>query len=584
MTTARLCLQEAGTGMEGELIANRYRILSKIGSGGMADVYKANDEVLNRIVAVKILRPEMAEDASLLVRFIREASAARKLKHPNVVSIYDVGENNGLHYIVMEYVDGITLKEMIQEKGPMPVRQSIDIMLQLCSAVQAAHDGRIIHRDIKPQNVLVCKDGTMKITDFGIAVSAESQLEEENSSAPVMGSAHYLAPESAAGKQPDYRVDIYALGIVFFELLTGSVPFTGSYPAQIALKHLQDPLPRIQPFNPGVCQSVENVVIKAAAKDPGERYQSVSRLKQAIEKSTDPALHAQPRLILKTQKVNLPERRIPVYHIPENPELQEQEALKKQKESLPPLKKAPAPSKLSWPDRLMLLTVSSLIVLLGAMALMAAGITPVNGWFGWKSIPNVNGMSEGEAIYTLTEAGFDQNLIDIRQDLSDTIMEGYAVGTEKPAGSLVRESDRLTLVVSKGPHYLISDYTGLYLSDVEKAFSDAGVRMQYMLESRGTADTNPGIILEQSGLNPGDLIDPEADSTITFVISAYPSIVLTEDLIGMNVNEAKEKLNAQGIAVLTVPAYGTDSVVSMDPPAGSTYTQQGTDSVVTLYH
>lgn len=561
--------------MEGSILANRYRILEKIGSGGMADVYKANDEVLNRIVAIKILRPEMAEDPAFLVRFIREASAARKLHHPNVVSIYDVGEAEGLHYIVMEYVDGQTLKELIQQQGPMPVRQSIRIMMQLCDALIAAHDHCIIHRDIKPQNVLAGKDRVMKITDFGIAVHADRKEDHPGQHDPVMGSAHYLAPESAAGMDPDYRVDIYALGIVFFELLTGSVPYTGQTPAQIALKHLQDPLPRIRPFNTAVCQSVENVVIKATAKNPDERYQSVRRLKQAIEKSMDPAARSQPVLVLRTQKMELPERKVPVYRQPEEQE---------KPEPLPPIKKAPHPGKLGWPTRILLVAVCAMLGILVTMACMASGLLPVDGWFGWKSVPAVTGMSEVDARAALEAAGFDPEKVSVITDLSDTVMEGYTIGTTQKTGSVIRQSEPVELIVSKGPHYLISDYTGQYLTDVQQMLETDGVKMEYVLTNQGTADTNPGIILEQQGLKPGDLIDPEAENVITLVISAYPSIVLGEDLIGMNVEQAKEQLNAQGIAVLTVNLYGTDTVAAMNPAPGTTYTQQGTDSVVTLYH
>lgn len=228
-------------------IANRYAIKRLIGQGGMADVYLAYDEIMGREVAIKVLRTKLASDPQTLVRFIREASAARKLSHPNVVEIYDVGESGDLHYIVMEYINGMTLKELISRTGPVPAVQAVEIMKKLTSAVIEAHSRNIIHRDIKPQNVLVSKSGDLKIADFGIALAADSVTLTRNNA--VMGSSHYLAPESAAGLIPDFRVDIYSLGIVFFELLTGSVPFTGPNPAAIALKHMQDPLPAIHPYN-----------------------------------------------------------------------------------------------------------------------------------------------------------------------------------------------------------------------------------------------------------------------------------------------------------------------------------------------
>ena len=269
-----------------DTIANRYHIKSLIGQGGMADVYLAYDEIMNRPVAIKILRPKVADDSQAVVRFIREASAVRKLSHPNVVEVYDVGECGNLHYLVMEYIPGITLKELIAKSGKMSAPKAILMMKELTSAVAAAHKNNIIHRDIKPQNVLIHKNGQLKITDFGIAIAADSMDMTANQA--IMGSSHYLAPESAAGLAPDYRVDIYALGIVFFELLCGSVPFTGTSPAAIALKHMQDPLPSILPYNETVTQAIENVVIKATAKNPDERYQSAQELLDALETCQNP--------------------------------------------------------------------------------------------------------------------------------------------------------------------------------------------------------------------------------------------------------------------------------------------------------
>ncbi|WP_300963389.1 protein kinase domain-containing protein, partial [Faecalibaculum rodentium] len=207
-------------------VANRYSIIALIGQGGMADVYKAFDTILNRVVAVKVLRSKLSEDPMTLVRFQREAYAASKLSHPNIIDIYDVGEAEGLHYIVMEFVRGRTLKQLVMQRGALDVPEAVAIMKQLTSAVSHAHEHQIIHRDIKPQNVLIKDDGTVKITDFGIAVANDSvQLTWNNA---VMGSAHYLAPEQAQGKEPDPAIDIYSLGIVFYELLTGDVPYKGT--------------------------------------------------------------------------------------------------------------------------------------------------------------------------------------------------------------------------------------------------------------------------------------------------------------------------------------------------------------------
>ena len=239
------------------MIAERYMIVSSLGEGGMADVYLAIDTILNREVAIKVLRGELSKDPVTLLRFQREANAVSKLNHPNVVDVYDVGEFEGRHYIVMEYVRGRTLKQLISQRGALHQEEAVNIMIQLTSAVQHAHENDIIHRDIKPQNVLVKDDGTVKITDFGIALAHDTvQLTQSDA---VLGSAHYLAPETTRGETPSNQVDIYALGIVFYELLTGNVPFHGDNPVQIAMKHLREEIPSVRDFNPtplpasGIC-------------------------------------------------------------------------------------------------------------------------------------------------------------------------------------------------------------------------------------------------------------------------------------------------------------------------------------------
>lgn len=548
-------------------IANRYTLQDLIGQGGMADVYRAYDEVLNREVAVKILRPSLASDAQTLMRFLREASAARKLHHPNVVDIYDVGESNGLHYIVMEYVEGQTLKELIADTGPMDVREAISIMKQMTSAVAQAHAEKIIHRDIKPQNVLVAKDGRLKITDFGIAVAADNlSLTRTNA---VMGSAHYLAPESAAGMVPDYRVDIYSLGIVFFELLAGNVPYSGTSPAAIALKHMQDALPSITPYNPDVPQSVVNIVIKATAKNPDERYQSAGELLDALEHAMDPDKRNEAPLVLETKSLKIPSAR----EIAREPEVK-----------TPKLRELPKAtvSKVGFGTRLTIVLASvGLVILIGA-AVISSGILPVSGLFGWQQIPVVTNLTQQEALDELAEKGFTNVVVE--PVISDSVDAGYAIQTRRDAGTLVKTDSEIVLQVSKGPSFLVSDYTGQYLDDVKESLEEQGVTLTYEITEEGAPDTNPGIILAQSGLNPGDRIDPSEGLTIKFTVSAYPSITIPASIIGMDIQEAKMWLNEQGIAAIAVNYYGGTTVAAVDPGVGSTYTQEGSDSVVTLYY
>ena len=288
---------------KGELIDNRYKIVRSIGEGGMANVYLAWDTILEREVAVKVLRGDLAEDEKFIRRFQREANAASSLRHPNIVEMYDVGEDNGKYFIVMEYVDGKTLKSLIKKRGALNLTEAIDIMLQLTSGIACAHDSYIIHRDIKPQNVMILEDGRVKITDFGIAMALNSnELTQTNS---VMGSVHYLPPEQASGSGSTIKSDIYSLGILFFELLTGSVPFKGDNAVEIAIKHMRDPIPSVCQINPSIPQSVENIILNATAKNPKNRYDSVAEMYEDLRTCLDPLGFDEKRVVYKYPEHNL---------------------------------------------------------------------------------------------------------------------------------------------------------------------------------------------------------------------------------------------------------------------------------------
>ena len=281
----------------GDLIDNRYKIIKSIGEGGMANVYLAFDTILEREVAVKILRGDLSDDEKFIRRFQREANSASSLRHPNIVEMYDVGEDDGKYFIVMEYVDGKTLKGLIKKRGPLNLSESIDIMLQLTSGIACAHDSYIIHRDIKPQNVMILEDGRVKITDFGIAMALNNnELTQTNS---VMGSVHYLPPEQASGSGSTIKSDIYSLGILMFELLTGKVPFKGENAVEIAIKHMKDPIPSVCKFNSSIPQSVENIILKACAKNPKNRYDSAAEMYEDLKTCLDVSKLDTPRLVYK---------------------------------------------------------------------------------------------------------------------------------------------------------------------------------------------------------------------------------------------------------------------------------------------
>lgn len=551
-----------------EQIANRYEILSLIGQGGMADVYKAKDTILNRIVAIKVLRDKLSQDAMALVRFQREASAASRLSHPNVVDIYDVGEYEGMHYIVMEFIRGRTLKELIAQRGALDVDEAIGIMKQLVSAINHAHENNIIHRDIKPQNVLVKDDGTIKITDFGIAVANGSvQLTFNNT---VMGSAHYLAPETTQGKEPNEQVDIYSLGIVFYELLTGKVPFTGKTPTEIAIKHLRKPMPFVRDFNPNIPQSVENIILKATAKNLSQRYVSCKEMLYDLIHCLDPEYRDMKRIKVDQN----PSKELVKY---DNGHLDfEEDKLERNDKK-----------KRNWIPVLM--TTAAIVIGIVVLVLIASitGIIKISGFLGYQTMPNVIGQTQEEAIDTLQDAHFNTSKVSYVYKANDKYEEGTIIKSSYKDGDVILNDSKIVLTVSKGSTYLVSDFTDGTFVDAEYELKKNCPNVKIVVEYKGKKDLDPGIVLKQKGLTPGTRIDPDGKETITLVVSSYPSIVIPSDLLGKDVLDAKDELNNLGIAVVLskiTDGSGSNKVVNVSPDVGTEYVQEGTDSVVTLYY
>ena len=551
-----------------KLIANRYLLVSNIGQGGMADVYKAIDTILNREVAVKILRGELSHDPMTLLRFQREASAASKLSHPNVVDVYDVGESEGRHYIVMEYVRGRTLKQLIAQRGALNLDEAIDIMMQLASAISLAHEKHIIHRDIKPQNVLMKDDGTVKITDFGIAVAHDSiQLTQNHT---VMGSAHYLAPETTRGEAPSVAVDIYALGIVFYELLSGKVPFHGSTPPEIAVKHLREPMPYIRDFNPTIPQSVENIILKATAKRIDQRYGSVDEMVDDLARCRMP----QNAHVARLELDNDPILSVKV----ENGKLQvEQEKTKKR-------------HRRYW----IIAAVSSLItaVVITVVLLFATGVFTLDPLLG-TPIPSIVGLSQQEAIDQLTEAGFDEDNIRVEQVLSEEVEAGDVAAVEPGEQTRVSLEDEIVLQISRGGYYVVENYVGMTLSQLQQTFAENGVNIRIRQNEVARSDVTKGTILSQS-LSVGEKIDPQGDNEIEITVATSPTFTIPSSIIGMELQQAKDLLNSYGAAVVTSrisedilneeEKLGAGLVVRTDPSPQESYTQEGTDSYIVLYY
>ena len=550
-----------------EQIANRYEILSLIRQGGMAEVYKARDTILNRVVAIKVLRAKLSDDAMALVRFQREASAASRLSHPNVVDIYDVGEYEGMHYIVMEFIRGRTLKELIAQRGALDVDEAIGVMKQLVSAINHAHEHKIIHRDIKPQNVLVKDDGTIKITDFGIAVANGSvQLTYNNT---VMGSAHYLAPETTQGKEPNEQVDIYSLGIVFYELLTGHVPFTGKTPTEIAIKHLRKPIPYVRDFNPNIPQSVENIVLKATAKNLEDRYVSCKEMLYDLIHCLDPEYKNMSRIRVDvTPSKDL--MKCEDGHI----EFVD-ESDKEDKKSR------------NWIAALMISAAIIISIIVLVLIASITGLIKIDGFLGYQTMPDVKDLTQEEAIDTLQAAHFNTSKVKYEYKVSDKYDEGKVIKSNYKEGEVILNDSKIVLTISKGATYLVPDFTDSSYADAQYQLSQNAPNVEINVEFKGTKDRDTGIILEQKGLKPGKRIDPDSSEKIYFVVSTYPSIVIPSDLIGQDVLSAKDELNDLGIAVVVTKidgGQGTNKVVSVSPDVGTEYVQEGTNSVVTLFY
>ena len=438
--------------IKGTKINNRYSIIRTLGEGGMANVYLAYDTILDRNVAVKVLRGDLASDEKFVRRFQREALSASNLYHPNIVQIYDFDQEDGQYYIVMEYVEGKTLKQLLKRRGSLTITEVIDIMSQLTDGMAHAHDSYIIHRDIKPQNIMILDNGMIKITDFGIAMALNStQLTQTNS---VMGSVHYLPPEQAAGRGSTIRSDIYSMGILMYELLTGSVPYKGDNAVEIALKHLKEPLPSIREKLPELPQSIENIILKATAKNPQNRYKDAREMHQDIITAMDESRINEPKYVYPYKDNELEKTR----NLDEAIEIIKKEEKEKKEEMT---KKEKEETK---NEKKLLITLASIFT--GLIVLTAAIVFLLPHLSKGKTIevPDVSKLSKKDATNKLVKAGFNVTCgeEDYKPVSSDEIEEGYVVKTDPEAGTYVKEGRNICIHVSTGESsFMLEDYTGM---------------------------------------------------------------------------------------------------------------------------
>ena len=435
--------------VKGSKINDRYQIIKTLGEGGMANVYLAHDNILDRNVAVKVLRGDLASDEKFVRRFQREALSASSLSHPNIVEMYDVGEDDGQYYIVMEYVDGKTLKQVLKQRGHLSVTEVVDIMLQVTDGMAHAHDAYIIHRDIKPQNIMMLSNGMIKITDFGVATALNStQLTQTNS---VMGTVHYLPPEQANGKGSTIRSDIYSMGIMMYELLTGLVPYKGESAVEIALKHLKEPLPSVRKANPSIPQSIENVIIKATAKNPKNRYNDARQMHEDLKTALDDSRKDEKRYVYPYPENDLDETKVLDKEVA---------AVKKVEES----KEAPKVEEIKDEDRKTNITLIVLVSIFIAIAIaVAVGLYLYEKKTEVKEIAipeSIIGMDPVEASNKLTDLGFNVKT-EYEYTSSDTVEEGKVAKTNPDVNRKVKSTVEVTLYLSTGEgKYIVEDFTG----------------------------------------------------------------------------------------------------------------------------
>jgi serine/threonine protein kinase len=502
--------------MVGQTLGGRYEIIAKLGSGGMSHVYQARDTILNRIVTVKILRSDLAEDKDFVRRFQVEAQAVASLSHPNIVSIYDVGQENGLPYLVMEYVEGLTLKDIIQKEGPLSPAETVNLGVQVCAALAHAHEKGIIHRDIKSHNILVTPGGRVKVTDFGLARVLSVPSATVTRSGTVMGSVHYLSPEQARGEETGPKSDLYSLGVVLYETVSGCLPFQGDNPVTVALKHVQGPPPALCRDNPAIPQRLEEIIFKALAKDPSQRFQSAREMQQALSEGS----------LLAGDSAGADE----------------------------------LTRELHLPARKRRLRPAALVALIVFLLLLATGGGYV--FFKWYfqgadvTVPQVTNLSQDQANSALLAAGLTPAVQAVD---SDSVASGIVISQDPVAGYVLKKGQTVRLSVSQGPSLVyLPDVTGYTLQAAKITLENSGFDVKEVDQGTNDPTTPPGTVIAQ---------DPKGDtnvpgkSAVTLTIASNSLIV--PSLAGQTVDQAEAALTALGLVMGNV----TDES-SQDYPPG----------------
>ena len=544
---------------KGMYIADRYEILDKVGAGGMSDVYKAKDHILDREVAVKVLKAEFAEDVTFVTKFRSEAQSAARLEHPNIVNIYDVGSENGMYYIVMEYVEGITLKTYIEKKGRLNFKEAISIAIQVGRGIEAAHNKNIIHRDIKPQNIIISTEGKVKVTDFGIARAATSNTIH----ADVMGSVHYASPEQARNGYVDVRSDIYSLGIVMYEMVTGRVPFDGDSTVAVAIQHLQEEMVAPSAYAPDLPISLEKIIQKATMKNADRRYANMDDLLMDLKKAlVSPnedfvtivdADEAEKTRIVSQEEQDMIRQELEGSESDEDPE-GEGDGDEDEEDD------GPVNPKLEKAITIMGIAAAVVIV-----ALVIYLVGSFMGWFRFGSGGNdqeeevqqvemidLLGMTEDEARQELEDMGLKLGVIGTAS--SDEYEEGEIMEQNVDEGEMVDEGSTIRVTISSGVGEIdIPNVAGQTREAAESALEEAGFKVNTTFEY--SSDVASGVVISQSPTGQGK----EGD-TITIVVSQGVRTVNVPNVVGQSQANATSTLNASGLNVGSVTTEHSSSV------------------------
>ncbi len=554
----------------GMIIGDRYEILERIGTGGMSDVYKSKDHKLNRHVAVKVLKQEFSENTNFVSKFRMEAQAAASLMHPNIVNVYDVGEENGIFYIVMELVEGITLKKYIEKKARLSFKEAVSIAIQACMGIEAAHKNHIIHRDIKPQNIIISKDGKVKVTDFGIAKAATSNTITSN----VMGSVHYTSPEQARGGYSDEKSDIYSMGVTLFEMLTGRVPFNGETTVAIAIKHIQEDMPSPRDFVPEIPVGVEQIVLKCTQKSPDRRYLTMASLIEDLKRSLmspdeDFVRIGETDEGMATRKVADREMEEIKKQAKKKSSGGEEIRLKKNTapntaKSVPKKKRPPVyqeefeedEDEEEYENESRMEKVTTVLAIVGAVIIgcfviflvgRAVGIFDLAQESEQVTMIGVEGLPEADAVARLTQLGLKPEVI---YDQSDSVEKGLVIAADVKEGAIVSGGSKVILTVSgeqaqeDQQSIPVPEVTGFLEADATATLKKSGFEVE---KSEGYSDTvEKGKVMSQDPA--GGKAQP--NSKVVIVISQGPNTdnkVAMPDILGMAPEDAIAILVENGL-------------------------------------